>query len=188
MRRASLGQNCLAMARMGDESRERRNWRFWTSAARCCASAGNRSNGSALCATCRPATRPIPSGCCTSASPFARGAPGLWLRMTLTDGEELEGLAANDRSLIDGAGLLAHPARHALEHAANLCAAAGHSNAGSGEPHRGGRAQAELRPPAGQPGSRSCFRRNRMDCRRAEFAPSALCAALRVLIPVQFLR
>jgi hypothetical protein len=31
--------------------------------------------------------------------------PGLWLRMTLTDGDELEGLAANDRSLIDGVGL-----------------------------------------------------------------------------------
>jgi hypothetical protein len=36
-------------------------------------------------------------------------APGLWLRMTLTDGEELEGLAANDRSLIEGAGLLLTP-------------------------------------------------------------------------------
>ena len=35
--------------------------------------------------------------------------PGLWLRMTLTDGEELEGLAANDRSLIGGAGLLITP-------------------------------------------------------------------------------
>ena len=35
--------------------------------------------------------------------------PGLWLRMTLTDGEELEGLAANDRSLVDGAGLLVTP-------------------------------------------------------------------------------
>jgi hypothetical protein len=34
---------------------------------------------------------------------------GLWLRMTLTDGEELEGLAANDRSLIEGAGLLVTP-------------------------------------------------------------------------------
>jgi hypothetical protein len=34
---------------------------------------------------------------------------GLWLRMTLTDGEELEGLAANDRSLIEGAGLLMTP-------------------------------------------------------------------------------
>jgi len=34
---------------------------------------------------------------------------GLWLRMTLNDGEELEGLAANDRSLIDGAGLLLTP-------------------------------------------------------------------------------
>jgi hypothetical protein len=35
--------------------------------------------------------------------------PGLWLRITLTDGEELEGLAANDRSLIEGAGLLLTP-------------------------------------------------------------------------------
>jgi hypothetical protein len=34
---------------------------------------------------------------------------GLWLRMTLKDGEELEGLAANDLSLIDGAGLLLTP-------------------------------------------------------------------------------
>jgi hypothetical protein len=34
---------------------------------------------------------------------------GIWLRMTLTDGEELEGLAANDRSLIEGAGLLLTP-------------------------------------------------------------------------------
>jgi len=29
---------------------------------------------------------------------------GLWLRLTLGDGDELEGLAANDRSLVDGAG------------------------------------------------------------------------------------
>jgi len=34
---------------------------------------------------------------------------GIWLRMTLTDGDELEGLAANDRSLIEGAGLLLTP-------------------------------------------------------------------------------
>jgi hypothetical protein len=34
---------------------------------------------------------------------------GLWLRMTLQDGDQLEGLAANDRSLIDGAGLLLTP-------------------------------------------------------------------------------
>ncbi len=34
---------------------------------------------------------------------------GLWLRMTLTDGDEIEGLAANDRSLLDGAGLLLTP-------------------------------------------------------------------------------
>jgi hypothetical protein len=36
-------------------------------------------------------------------------ASGLWLRMTLADGDELEGLVANDRSLIDGAGLLLTP-------------------------------------------------------------------------------
>lgn len=35
--------------------------------------------------------------------------PGLWLRMTLNDGEELEGLAANDRSLVEGVGLLLIP-------------------------------------------------------------------------------
>ncbi len=34
---------------------------------------------------------------------------GLWLRMTLQDGDELEGLAANDLSLVQGAGLLLTP-------------------------------------------------------------------------------
>jgi hypothetical protein len=34
---------------------------------------------------------------------------GVWLRMTLTDGEEIEGLAANDRSLLEGSGLLLTP-------------------------------------------------------------------------------
>lgn len=34
---------------------------------------------------------------------------GLWLRMTLVDGDELEGLAPNDRSLVDGAGLMLTP-------------------------------------------------------------------------------
>jgi hypothetical protein len=34
---------------------------------------------------------------------------GLWLRLLLTDGDDLEGLAANDRSLVDGAGLLLTP-------------------------------------------------------------------------------
>ena len=33
----------------------------------------------------------------------------MWLRLTLTDGDELEGLAANDRSLVEGAGLLLTP-------------------------------------------------------------------------------
>jgi hypothetical protein len=34
---------------------------------------------------------------------------GLWLRLTLQDGDELEGLAANDLSLVQGAGLLLTP-------------------------------------------------------------------------------
>ena len=34
---------------------------------------------------------------------------GLWLRMVLNDGDELEGIAANDRSLIAGAGLMITP-------------------------------------------------------------------------------
>jgi hypothetical protein len=36
-------------------------------------------------------------------------AAGLWLRMTLTDGDELEGLVANDLSLVTGTGLLLTP-------------------------------------------------------------------------------
>jgi uncharacterized protein DUF6982 len=36
-------------------------------------------------------------------------AAGLWLRMTLLDGDELEGLAANDRTLIEGVGLILTP-------------------------------------------------------------------------------
>lgn len=36
-------------------------------------------------------------------------AAGLWLRMALNDGDELEGIAANDRSLVTGAGLLVIP-------------------------------------------------------------------------------
>ena len=34
---------------------------------------------------------------------------GLWLRLILTDGEELEGLASNDKSLIEGVGILLTP-------------------------------------------------------------------------------
>lgn len=34
---------------------------------------------------------------------------GVWLRMMLTDGDEIEGLAANDVSLVTGAGLLLTP-------------------------------------------------------------------------------
>ncbi len=36
-------------------------------------------------------------------------AAGLWLRTTLQDGDELEGLAANDLSLVTGGGLLLTP-------------------------------------------------------------------------------
>ena len=34
---------------------------------------------------------------------------GLWLRLTLADGDDLEGLAANDLTLVQGAGLLLTP-------------------------------------------------------------------------------
>jgi hypothetical protein len=34
---------------------------------------------------------------------------GVWLRMMLADGDDLEGIAANDRSLVDGAGLMLTP-------------------------------------------------------------------------------
>jgi hypothetical protein len=34
---------------------------------------------------------------------------GLWLRLKLTDGDELEGLAANDLTLVEGGGLLLIP-------------------------------------------------------------------------------
>jgi hypothetical protein len=34
---------------------------------------------------------------------------GVWLRMTLLDGDEIEGLAANDRTLLEGAGLMLTP-------------------------------------------------------------------------------
>ena len=36
-------------------------------------------------------------------------AAGLWLRLLLGDGEELDGIAANDRSLIQGLGLMLIP-------------------------------------------------------------------------------
>jgi hypothetical protein len=62
--------------------------------------------------------RDFPSGSADQANPerlmrkrFALRprAAGLWLRLTLADGDELEGLAANDRTLVDGAGLLLTP-------------------------------------------------------------------------------
>jgi len=34
---------------------------------------------------------------------------GLWLRILLADGDELEGVAANDRTLVDGSGFLLTP-------------------------------------------------------------------------------
>jgi hypothetical protein len=82
--------------------------------------------------------------------------------MTLTDGEELEGLAANDRSLIEGAGLLLTPPdtrsntqriyvpRQAIQtlEAVSLIGAAGSKRSGAA---RGALEQPELFP--GEPGA-----------------------------------
>ena len=64
-----------------------------------------------MCGTSLPdrRTRRTLSGWCASDFRCGRALPGLWLRLTLADGDELEGLAANDRSLVDGAGLLLTP-------------------------------------------------------------------------------
>ncbi len=62
--------------------------------------------------------RDLPSGSTDQANPerlvrkrfsLRPRTAGLWLRLTLADGDELEGLAANDRTLVDGAGLLLTP-------------------------------------------------------------------------------
>jgi hypothetical protein len=62
--------------------------------------------------------RDLPSGSADQANPerlvrkrfsLRPRTAGLWLRLTLGDGDELEGLAANDRSLVEGAGLLLTP-------------------------------------------------------------------------------
>jgi hypothetical protein len=62
--------------------------------------------------------RDFPSGSADQANPerllrkrfsLRPRTAGLWLRLTLADGDELEGLAANDRSLVDGVGLLLTP-------------------------------------------------------------------------------
>ena len=66
---------------------------------------------------------------------------GLWLRMTLTDGEELEGLAANDRSLIEGAGLLLTPPDTRSNTQRIYVPRAGHPDPGSGQPDRRRRSQ-----------------------------------------------
>jgi hypothetical protein len=90
-------------------------------------------------------------------------AAGLWLRLTLGDGDELEGLAANDRSLVDGAGLLLTPpdtrsntqriyvprqAIQALE-VVSLIGAAGRKRA---EAAKAGEEQPGLFPSEGDPG------------------------------------
>ncbi len=54
-------------------------------------------------------TRQTLSGWCASDFRLRPRTAGLWMRLTLTDGDELEGLAANDRILVDGAGLLLTP-------------------------------------------------------------------------------
>ena len=62
--------------------------------------------------------RDLPAGSADQANPerlmrkrfsLRPRAAGLWLRLTLADGDELEGLAANDRTLVDGSGLLLTP-------------------------------------------------------------------------------
>jgi hypothetical protein len=62
--------------------------------------------------------RALPAGAADQADPerLARKrfslrprTAGLWMRLTLNDGDELEGLAGNDRSLVEGAGLLLTP-------------------------------------------------------------------------------
>ena len=62
-----------------------------------------------MSATSLPVTKATRSGLLQKRFTVRPRAAGLWLRMTLTDGDELEGLAANDRSLIEGAGLLLTP-------------------------------------------------------------------------------
>ncbi len=75
-------------------------------------------------------------------------AAGLWLRLTLVDGDELEGLAANDLTLVQGAGLLLTPPdtrsntqrifipRRAIQEleVLSLIGAAGHRRAAAGLP------------------------------------------------------
>lgn len=62
--------------------------------------------------------RDLPAGAADQANPerllrkrfsIRPRTAGLWLRLKLADGDELEGLAANDLSLIEGAGLLLIP-------------------------------------------------------------------------------
>ena len=66
---------------------------------------------------------------------------GLWLRMTLTDGEELEGLAANDRSLIEGPGCCSpRPTRARIRRGSTSRGRP--SRPGGGEPDRRGGTQA----------------------------------------------
>ena len=62
-----------------------------------------------MCAISLPATRPNPERLLQKKFAVKPRAAGLWLRMTLTDSDELEGLAANDRSLIEGTGLFLTP-------------------------------------------------------------------------------
>ena len=62
--------------------------------------------------------RALPAGAADQADPerLARKrfavrprTAGLWMRLTLNDGDELEGLAGNDRGLVEGAGLMLTP-------------------------------------------------------------------------------
>ena len=67
--------------------------------------------------------RPGKPGAAGTQAIFAAAAHcGAWLRLTLADGDELEGLAANDRSSRGRRGIAADPARYAIEYATDLCA------------------------------------------------------------------
>ena len=78
------------------------------------------SNGSASSATSTPATPPTPNAFCAKPSTGRPRTEGLLLRLHLSDGDTVEGLAANDVSLVSGQGLFLTPPDAALQHSAPL--------------------------------------------------------------------
>ena len=130
---------CAGYAAAQLSARMRRNWRSSTWPARCCASPGSRSSGSATSATSLPGDdQANPERLLHKRFAIRPRTAGLWLRMTLTDGEELEGLAANDRSLIEGAGLLLTPPDTRSNTQRIYRPPPGDPDAGGGKPDRRG--------------------------------------------------